>query len=91
VNANTDIESSLSIDEKNAYKALIEGCAAKTVDADNNFDVDNDIDDLKKSFRCRCSKTFFFRRRYKYCFYTRKAFPGACIIKLISAVIYGFP
>ena len=76
MNANTDIESSLSIDEKNAYKALIEGCAAKTVDADNNFDVDNDIDDLKKSFRCRRSKTFFFVGDINIVFIPGKPFQG---------------
>jgi hypothetical protein len=76
VNANTDIESSLSIDEKNAYKALIEGCAAKTVDADNNFDVENDIDDLKKSFRCRRIKTFFFVDDKNIVFIPRKPLQG---------------
>ena len=51
MNANVDIESSLSTDEKNAYKALIEGFASKCVDVDNNdAAVDNDVDDLKKSF-----------------------------------------
>ena len=49
-NVNVDIESSLSVDEKNAYKALIEGCSAagKNLEVDNyDVDVDNDIDDLK--------------------------------------------
>ena len=51
VNANVDIESSLSTDEKNAYKALIEGFAAKGVDVENNDSTfDNDVDDLKRSF-----------------------------------------
>jgi hypothetical protein len=43
VNANADLESTLSMDEKNAYKALIEGCSAGAGKAcDTDFDRYND-------------------------------------------------
>ena len=66
VNANGDIESSLSVDEVNAYKALIDGCSgggakALETDLDNNYD-DNKyaIDDLKKSVgACNDNSAFY--------------------------------
>ena len=48
MNSNADLESTLSMDEKNAYKALIEGCSAgagKACDTDYDRYNDNNYDD----------------------------------------------
>ena len=59
MNSSVDLEATLSLDEKNAYKALIEGCGgAKSSmenDCGNNFDdrdeATYEIDELKVCFK----------------------------------------
>jgi len=67
--------------------------AALLAELDRFHSARQALSETTTSIKCRCYKTFVFvivrlAKLKTACF--RKAFPGACIIKLIMAVIYGF-